>query len=293
MAHKIEWVPVTGTPLKVTEDGGTVHTVATLDDISNAAEAVPVRQTVLSSSVDSNGLPDYISIGTGLSVDIAATSVPVIIAAANGFNSSGRVDRVGTVSADTSIGSLTASSTCFLYADIAADGSVTFGHTTLAPAYQWGGAYSTTSDQFTFNIQEMVAKVGNGATAVQTYRVYIGEAVTDVSSVTSVVNYALAGRYNSGSFSLALSTTYTKSHNIGIPAEFAEVVGYFRESTSEPWMLNEWGYVDGSYGVIFSNADRNSAKINTATFYIGSSGWVGFTTASTTGLGLVMARRAF
>lgn len=185
--------------------------------LSTTTQAPPVRQTVLAAAVDSSGLANFISIGTGLSVNIAATSVNIILTAANGFSAAGATDRIGSISADTTISGLTASNTNYLYADIASNGAVTLGKTILAPVYQVGGTYSTTNGQYTFNTQQMIGKVGNGSTADQTYRVFIGEAVTNGTNVTSVVNYALMGRYYSP-FTNTLpgaSTATAFSHNIG------------------------------------------------------------------------------
>jgi hypothetical protein len=175
------------------------------------------RQTVLSSTVDADGFPNFISIGSGLSVNIDAAPTPLVLTAANGAAADGTTDRIGIQSADTTITALTANQTNYLFADIAADGTITFGKTTIAPAYQFGGAYSTTNGAFTFNISEMVGKLGNGSAANQTYRVYIGEAVCGASTVTSVVNYALRGVYQSPWTATlpALSTTVAFAHKIG------------------------------------------------------------------------------
>lgn len=182
-----------------------------------SSQTPPVRQTVLASSVDSNGLPNFITTGSGLAVNIAATTTPIYMTAANGFAATGATDRIGAISADTTITGLTASSTNYLFADIASNGVCTLGKTTLGPAYQWGGAYSTTNGQFTFNISVMSGQVGNGATAAQAYRVFIGEAVTNGSAVTSVVNYALQGRFASGFTATipASGTQVSYAHNIG------------------------------------------------------------------------------
>lgn len=174
----------------------------------------PVRQTVLQASVDSTGLPNYITIGTGLSVNIAATATNIIMTAANGQAG----DRIGKITADTTIGSLSANTTNYLLGTIAADGTVTLSFTTLAPVYQWGGTQSVTSNQFTFNIQQMSGAFGNGSSAVQQYSVFLGEAVTNGSNVTSVINYALQGRYE-GPFVNTLpsaGTLTTVSHNLGV-----------------------------------------------------------------------------
>lgn len=94
-----------------------------------------VRQTVLSGGVDSSGFANFLSAGTGLAVNLAATSVPVVIGFAAGFDTSGNpVDYFGRIAADTSIGSLTANATNYLYATYSA-GTVSLGATTIAPTY--------------------------------------------------------------------------------------------------------------------------------------------------------------
>jgi hypothetical protein len=110
---------------------------------------------------------------------------------------------------------LSTNGTMYAYLDIAADGTCTTGSTTLAPTYRFGGADVVTSGQFTFNIQEMTGKVGNGATAVQTYRVFVGEVTVAGGVVSAITWYALMGRYDSGWFAVAVATQYIKSHNIG------------------------------------------------------------------------------
>ncbi len=208
----------TGAPEELTPGGGVAIASGEIYVGGDYARP-PVRQTVLFSAVDSNGLPNFITDpNNGLEVAIAATSIPVVLTASNGAAARGARDRIGAISADTTISGLTDSTTNYLYADIASDGTVTLGKTTLAPVYQRGGSYSTTNGQFTFNIQEMVGKVGNGTTADQTYRVFIGEAVTSGGQVTSVVNYALNGRYQSADVSMtaAGATLYSFSHNIGV-----------------------------------------------------------------------------
>ena len=206
---------------------------------SSSMLEVPVRQCVLSSVVDANGFPNYIAAGSGLAVDINAAPTPLILTAANGCDANGAVDRVGIQSADTSL-VMTASTTNYIYGDIAADGTITFGKTSVAPADQRGGTYSITNGQFTFNIVEMVGKVGNGSVATQTYRVYIGEAVTNGSGVTSVVHYALQGRYQS-SFTATLpspSTAVAFNHNLG----WSNILG-------RPQLIARCTTIDASYAV--------------------------------------------
>jgi hypothetical protein len=174
--------------------------------------AVPVRQTVLSGPVDSNGLAAFGGSTGGTTVTMTGT---LIATAANGFGSSGAVDVVGS-GTNLAWSGLSTNGTMYLYVDIAA-GVLTSGSGTLAPVYQHGGTYSTTSGQFTFNRQEMVGKVGNGSSAVQTNRVYVGEVTVAGSVVTAIKWYQLMGRYT-GAWTATLpgaNTTTAASHLLG------------------------------------------------------------------------------
>lgn len=107
-------------------------------DMGSGGDAIktPVRQTVLSSALDSYGRPNAISAGTGLAADIAATAIPLLIAFAAGHGENGAIDHVGTVDSDTSISSLTASKTNYLYAERNSEtGAITLGKTVIPPQY--------------------------------------------------------------------------------------------------------------------------------------------------------------
>lgn len=176
--------------------------------------AAPVRQTVLSGPVTSAGLPDFGgSTGSG-TVTMTGT---LVATAANGAVASGATDLAGSIT-NASWTGLTTNGTMYLYLTVNADGTCTAGSTTLAPVYQWGGTYSTTSGQSTFNIQEMTMKVGNGASAAQAYRVFVGEVTVAGSVVTAITWYALMGRYI-GAWTATLpsdGSPVSASHNIGV-----------------------------------------------------------------------------
>jgi len=177
-----------------------------------ADNMVPVRQTCLSGPVDSAGLPSFGGSAGGTSVTLSGTFV---VTAANGFDAYGAVNRVGSITNPAFTG-LSTNGTMYLFVDIAADGTCTPGTGTLAPVYQWGGSYSNTANQFTFNIQEMVGKVGSGGTSAQAYRVYLGEVIVAGGVVTTITGYALQGQYRSAEYSLSASSTSVRSHNIGV-----------------------------------------------------------------------------
>jgi hypothetical protein len=105
----------------------------------------------------------------------------------------------------------------YLYIDVAADNTCTTGSTTLAPVYQWGGTYSITNLQNTFNIQEMTMKVGNGSTAAQVYRVFVGEVTVAGGVTTAIVWYQLMRRFTGAWVATlpAASVQVSANHNLG------------------------------------------------------------------------------
>lgn len=183
--------------------------------------SLPVRQTVINGPVDSSGLASFGGSTGSTTVTMAGT---LVAAAANGAGALGAIDLVG-VGSNLSWTGLSTNGTMYLYVDVAA-GGLTPGSGTLAPVYQWGGTYSVSSGQFTFNIQEMVGKVGNGSAAVQTYRVYVGEVTVAGGVVTAITWYQLQGRYDSGFTNTlpAVSTKTSKNHNIGVIPNVADFI---------------------------------------------------------------------
>lgn len=210
----------------------------TLDaNAASALEAVPLqqlqaavsaifrvgsRQTVMSGPVDSSGLPSFGGATGSTTVTAAGT---LVATAANGFNGLQEPDRIGYITNPSWTG-LSVNGTMYLYLDIAADGSCTTGSTTLAPVYQEGGSYSTTNGQFTFNIVEMVGKVGNGSAANQTYRVFVGQVTVAAGVVSAITWYAINGIYI-GPWTATLpgvSTAVSRNHNIGTHPAQSELI---------------------------------------------------------------------
>ena len=177
----------------------------------------PVRQTVLSGPVDSNG---YAAFGgaTGSTTVTATGTIEATAAAGGSTNYAGSIT-------NPSWTGLSTNGTMYLYLDITLAGVVTTGSTTLAPVYQWGGTYSTTSGQNTFNIQEMTMKVGNGSSAIQVYRVFVGEVTVAGGVVTAITWYALMGRYESAwtnTLPVAVAPI-SFAHNLGVQQDSADI----------------------------------------------------------------------
>jgi hypothetical protein len=171
------------------------------------------RQTVLEGPVDSNGVPNFGGSTGSTTVTMSGT---LVLSAAGGFDANGAVDRICEITNASWTGAST-NGTMYAYIDIDADGVGTPGLSTLLPNEQPGGTYSTTNGQFTFNISEMVGKVGNGTTADQAYRVYVGEFTVAGGVVTAIKWYALRGIYISAwtSTLAGTNTTVTANHNLG------------------------------------------------------------------------------
>ncbi|HCA51614.1 MAG TPA: hypothetical protein DEP24_00885 [Mycobacterium sp.] len=190
-----------------------LRTAQAITALAPAAKVLGYRQTVYSGPVTSDGLPNF---GGSTGSGTVTMSGTLLVNAANGFSASGNTDRFGSIT-NASWTGLTTNGTMYLYLDVAADGTCTTGSGTLAPTYRFGGADVVTNNQFTFNIQEMVGKVGNGSAATQTYRVYVGEVTVSGSVVTAITWYALMGRYVSAFVATlpAASSVTSFSHNIG------------------------------------------------------------------------------
>lgn len=272
----------TRTPLIVNSSGRQAQ-IASGDVLDPTTTTdVPVRQTVLSSSVDSNGLPNFITAGSGLAVNIAATTTPIIIAFAAGFGANGSTDYVGQITADTSITGLTASTTNYLYADRnTSTGAITLGATTTAPTYGYSAA-STTNGQHSYRIPDGKMYLGNGSTAPAVQRVFLGEAVTSSSAVTSVVNYALQGRYMSTETAVTGNNTYTFSHNIGVPMDQCTATLTTRADSSSSWRpwLPYFSNSTSSYGMqINGSTTNNSCKTYASTNPMTNDANTGFVTS--------------
>ena len=215
--------------------------------------SVPVRQTVLSGPVDTSGFPNFLP-STAVSLSITTqglSATPLVVAAAAGFGSKGAIDVVAKISADVIWPGLTASATNFLFIEIEDTGAVTTGATTLEPVYQQSGSRSTVSGRATFNVAEMSMTVGNDSIAEKKLRVYIGEAVTNSSSVVSTVSYAYQGKYQSTDTAISAGTYTNKNHNLGVKPT--------RAFTVLTPVVAEAGYGVGDY--VFNAYTGSSASL--------------------------------
>lgn len=185
------------------------------DGNTQAYPVVPVRQTVLSGAVDSNG---FSSFGGSTGSTTVTASTTLIATAANGVS-----NRTGSI-VNPSWTGLSTNGTMYLGLTVNADGTCTPYSSTLGFNYQWGGTYSVTSGQRTFNIQEMTTKVGNGSVAAQSYDVQVGEVIVAGGVVTAIVWYALMGRYDSGFTATLPSSITSKNSNLGVADQISQLI---------------------------------------------------------------------
>lgn len=181
-------------------------------------------QTVLSGPVDSSGFSAF---GGSVGTATLTTAATLKVAAAAG----GDLSYVGSIvnAAFTSPGG---SGTGYLCLSVTSAGVVTAAVRTLQRVEQWGGTYSITNGQLTFNIQEMTHKVGSGAAATQVYEVVIGECpyTAGVWSGTPVW-YALNARASVAQ-TLASATIYSLSHNMGSSRAYLQAYMVVDDGTS-------------------------------------------------------------
>jgi len=237
------------------------------------------------SSTDANGMPNYLSVGTGLAVNVsgATTSIKMDI--------SGYYQHI---ISDTSISSLTASSTCWLYAEKASSGFVaTLGHSVLQPVYSYIAPGSPSTDQHWFDLSLGVMKRYTGSAWETKDRIFIGKAITGSSTVTSVTAFALKGRYESGWFAVSANTKYDLNHNLGLNPLHVELFG--ATSSAGANCHRSVYFKDGpsTYGGMVWNITDTGLSVNDNTSGFDNPIRYGASTSASSGYYRVVATRGF
>ena len=175
----------------------------------------PKRQCAVTGGVTS-GVASFLTTSSNLITLNASTTDPVVVTWANGFDPF-PVDYAykWTSNATNAWGTFIAG-TYYLYIDYdPATETVSYGSTTvvpnddlIAPSH---GAGVHWFDQTKYKMYESVASVWT-----ERIRVFVGEAISNGSSVTTLITYALNGGYMSEEVSIpAAGTLTTKNHYIG------------------------------------------------------------------------------
>jgi len=248
------------------------HWLLTSPTTQSQSTTVETRQCVLSCSCDgTTGLPNYMTGITGTAISFQnCDTTPLVIAFAYGYDSSGAVDYVGTVSTNTSsvwTGLNGVSTTYYLYVDRdISTGALTYGKTTTAPIYT--NVPGTGNNTYIIPQGKMV---NGSSTAIQ--RVFLGEAATGGGgTITSITPYMPRGVFKIGA-DLGLgannaNTTYTATHQLGLtPRQFKWVLvcgtadlGYAVGDEVDATSLTT---SVGLYSVISQGADATTAFLIT------------------------------
>ena len=195
-----------------------------IEALGAVADTLPMGQAVLSGAVDANGYADFLSAGAGLSVDLEADPVPLLLALSTGWDANGAKGFLVEISADLAAAwsALTVSSTLYLYIDRnSATGAITYGFSSTVPSYGYAHPAAPAIGDHSFLIPEMkmYERVAGPAWA-EKHRVFVGEVDTDGAGVTAVRTYALRGEYDSGYTATVpgAATLTTKNSNLGVVA---------------------------------------------------------------------------
>lgn len=297
---QIDSVNVINTPAGDITADNTQAAINELNVLANLGRThVPVRQTVLNGLTDIlTSLPSYLNSTSGFSVNILALTTPLIIAFAYSFDPIfGQLDYIGSITEDvpSAWSALPPNQTCYLYVDRNIDtGVLTYGYSLFAPVYQNLAPATPSTDQHWFDLNTFYMKRWSGTAWDVKQRVFVGECTTDADSVTSVVCYAIQGRYDSGWFNVGKSAEYELS--CYIEGEYS-ICGYIRpNANSKAVMINNVSY-DSSSGNGFGSV---LAKLN-KTIYLRTADNLGVAVHSgvqypstfLTGQARIMARRTF
>lgn len=202
-----------------------------------------VRQTVVSGLVSAvDGLPNFLVATSGINVNILGAATPLVIALAYGFGIYGQIDYPGIIDEDipSAWSALPPNQTCYLYVDRNIEtGALTYGYSLFAPVYQNLAPATPSTDQHWFDLNLFYMKRYSGTEWENKQRVFVGECVTDASSVTSVTCYAIQGKYDSGWFAVEANQEYSKNYNIGSGLDDLIVYGWVRtDSTKKMRLIN-------------------------------------------------------
>lgn len=207
---------------------------------------VQKRQTVLA------GAATRIAIGTGLAVNLLATTTPVRVSFAAGIGAQGTIDRVSTLSADVTgfWSGLTANVVNYLFYDRNTSTGAVTGVASVLPyiAQNSSAAISVVNGQHTYVYDTGQMYVGNGSVATAVDRTAEGECLAGAATITTVTSYAMQREYDSGYTATvpAAGTVISKNHNLGTNTKLDAKFLIECTTTDANWPV---GYILAHYGL--------------------------------------------
>lgn len=155
-----------------------------------AMTQTPDRNVIIQGDVDVAGIPTLFEAGSGLACKLNATGINTIVTFMDGNSGSlGSVNKIGIINADNATfwSALPSNATVYLYIELD-ETTIQGGYSVYAPKYQhYPPTHVSGLDWIDYN--EAKCWNSNGSTWTQKYRVYVGWARTDGTSITSVFVY--------------------------------------------------------------------------------------------------------
>jgi hypothetical protein len=191
--------------------------------------SVSVRQSIQDAPVDANGRADFVT-SSGLVVSGTGISgaAPLILAVTDNPNSLGQpVDRIIKITTNPSWPTLATNTTSYLFIEDDGAGTLSYTVSTLTPSYGQIRPSSPSTGQFHYDIWHRGrAVVWDGTSWVERLIICVGEAVTGASTVTTLLSYAILGRWQTTQ-AMTVNVEYNLTTKLGYPAHYQDVRGAY------------------------------------------------------------------
>lgn len=195
-------------------------------------EPVARRQVVMSGSVDANGNPNILSVGTGLSVNVEADSAPLIITAAGGYGAQGAINYIEKITTDGVISGLPANSTVYLYRDLEIG---TYGYSLVEP-----------SDKLTLPDNQHVL-------------MHMDNTFTDAFGAVTTVNNGGTLGFNNSIFKYGTHSLYNTTGNESTTTNFANTPDFY-VGKFDAWTIEGWyraNQISAAFGGVIGTVGSN------------------------------------
>lgn len=217
------------------------------------------------------------AIGTGLNVNLLATTTPIRIAFAGGFTASGQVDYLATLSADVTSfwASQTANVINYNYFDLNILTGVVTGVTSVLPLISQDStaAVSVVNGQHTYVYDVGIMYVGNGTTATQVYRVPAAQNLAGAATITSVSQYGKRNKQIISGISVALGNGNVFTHGFGrIPQVYVELVNVTAEGGWTAGQVMPFPVQGGYDGATVRGVSLNPSSIDVG-YRVSTNAW--------------------
>lgn len=190
------------------------------------------RHVVMAGSVDASGNPNFLSAGTGLSVNVEADSVPLIITAAGGYSAQGAINYIEKITTDGVISGLPANATVYLYRDLETG---TYGYSLAEP-----------SDKLTLSDNQHVL-------------MHMDNNFTDAFGAVTTVNNGGTLGFNGSISKFGTHSLYNTTGNESTTTNFANTPDFY-VGKFDAWTLEGWyraNQISAAFGGVIGTVGSN------------------------------------